>query len=49
MDSVRETREEYKAFDEFSLFGELGGALGLFLGVSLVEMSNDVLKMLLKS
>lgn len=33
-ESVLEVEEEYVAYDAFSLLGEVGGAVGLFLGWS---------------
>ncbi len=37
-EAVTETVEEFEAFDVFSLVGELGGALGLFLGWSCLNL-----------
>ena len=36
-DQEKEYLEEFKTFDEYSLVGELGGFLGLFLGVSFYQ------------
>ena len=39
IDSNAETFEEFQAYDAFNLVGEVGGALGLFLGTSLLDLS----------
>ncbi len=36
--------EEFEAFDAFSLVGELGGALGLFLGWSCLNLLLDLVQ-----
>jgi len=43
VEDVTTVTEEYLAFDVFSLVGEMGGALGLFLGWSCLNILLDLL------
>lgn len=45
VDTVTEFTEEFLAFDGFSLLGELGGALGLFLGMSIFQLLHDLARL----
>ena len=45
VDTVEEVEEEYLAYDVFSLVGEVGGALGLFLGLSLLDIICDLVEL----
>jgi hypothetical protein len=42
VEDVTTVTEEYLAFDVFSLVGEMGGALGLFLGWSCLNILLDL-------
>ncbi len=44
LEKVTEIQEEFEAFDVFSLVGELGGALGLFLGWSCLNLLLDLVQ-----
>ncbi len=44
VEHVTEVTEEYESFDVFSLIGEMGGALGLFLGWSCLNVLVDVVE-----
>ena len=43
---MTEVQEEYESFDVFSLVGEMGGALGLFLGWSCLNLLVDFFEFL---
>jgi len=45
-EAVTTVVEEYEAFDIFSLVGEMGGALGLFLGWSCLNILLDLIGLL---
>ncbi len=44
VERVTEVTEEFVSFDEFSLVGEMGGALGLFLGWSCLDVLVDFIE-----
>lgn len=41
LDTMTDVEEEFWAFDSYSLVGEVGGALGLFLGWSALQLMED--------
>ena len=46
---MTEVSEEFEAFDKFSLVGEIGGALGLFLGWSCLQLIMDLVNILIRN